>query len=452
MAGRNGRHLTAEEWKGFVSGKLDRRVARRGVRHLLARCEECQLLAANAFLGAPGLLLEIEAREDITRTRYVSELVAMLRSVPERQLHHAAEKVLASGKIASLLVLAPGERRDAIIADPYFQTLGLYERLLEVSRWAHRHDVKQSLELAELALVVAEHLDPDEYAADLRSDYQVSALAHVANANRIAGNIMQAEAMLLLAWKRLADGTGDPKEEALLHRHQADLHLELRQLEEASTSYSRAFDIYVRIDDLHMQGRTLVQQSVALGYVEPERGLALAEVALTLLDGELEPRAVLCARHQIIFCLNELGRAEEAAVLLETSRKLYKQFGDPPTMALLHWVEARINRTKGNAYEAELVLRQIWEQFEKDQRPIDLTLVTLDLVEVLVAQGKTAAAIDFCDAFYPALRDFHMHREGLAMWLLLRKAVSEQTIKYNRFRELGPYFYRSWREPSEQVH
>jgi hypothetical protein len=121
-------------------------------------------------------------------------------------------------------------------------------------------------------------------------------------------------------------------------------------------------------------------------------------------------------------------------------------------MALLHWVEARINRTKGNVYEAELVLRQIWEQFDQDQRPIDLTLVTLDLVEVLVAQGKTEAAIDFCDAFYPALRDFHMHREGLAMWLPLRKAVSEQTIKYNTFREMGQYFYRSWREPSEQVH
>lgn len=201
-----------------------------------------------------------------------------------------------------------------------------------------------------------------------------------------------------------------------------------------------------------MQGRTLVQQSVALGYLEPEKGLELAEVALTPLNGELEPRAVLCARHQVILCLNELGRAEEAAVLLEVSRKLYKQFGDAPTMALLHWVEARINRTRGHVYEAEVVLRQIWVQFEKDQRPIDLTLVTLDLVEALVAQGKTQEAIDLCDAFYPALRDFQMHREGLAMWLLLRRAVSEQAIKDNTFREMGLYYYRSWREPLEQIH
>lgn len=454
MTRRLGRHLTEEEWRNLVLGKLSRADERRGIRHLIADCLECQQNAARAFMEFPELLLsEDAAARDITIRQYVREFTATLVEVPERQIQLANEKVLAMGKVASLISMTPDERREAIRSQKYFQTFGLFERLLEFSRWAHRHDVRQAIELAELAHVVAESLDPKEFPDALRFDYQASALAHVANANRIAGEILAAEVALHSAWKRLAEGSGDRKEEALLHRHQANLYLELRRFDEAYASYLRAYNIYVEIDEPHLQGRTLVQESIAIGFLEPEKGLALAEAALTLIDHEQEPRALLCARHQIIFCLNEMGRTEEAAIVLEMSRKLYKQFGDGPTMARLHWIEARISLARGHLHEAELVLRQIWAQFEKAQVPIDLTLLTIDIVEVLVTQGKSEEAIMLIDRFYPALEDFHMHREGLAMWLLLRKAVAQQTFKENMFKEMGRYYYQAWREPLQpQVH
>jgi tetratricopeptide (TPR) repeat protein len=450
-----GRHLTEEKWRLWWRGELSPWESRLGVRHLLAACPVCSARASATASAAP-----LPPAIAHTMRTYVGQVAVsrnwqrMVAGIPELSRTQAYEKILALGQWAQLATLSPADRREAIRRDASFQTQGLFERLLEQSRSAHRADRALAIELAELALVVAESIRPapPRFSPELLADFRASALAHLANAERIAGDVLAAQVSLERAWAALKDGTGDPIEEALLFRHKGNLLLELRQFDQAYLAYQHAVRLYQEVADIHLQGRTLVQQAIAVGYLDPVAGIELSEQALALIDRDEEPRAELCARHTLIWCLNELGRAEEATALLELTRRLYRQFGDTPTVARLHWLEARIARTRGNTAEAERILRHLWNVFEKLEAPIDLTLLTIDLLEVLALQGKRTEAVELCQVFYPILKSFRMHREGLAMWILLEGTLRDKALKENLFQSMAHYYYRSWREPMEQVH
>jgi tetratricopeptide (TPR) repeat protein len=450
-----GRHLSEAKWRLWWQGELSRSDGRVGVRHLLAGCPVCTERASRTATAVTmPEVVAADLRSYIGQVAVTRNWQQMIAAIPEVAQAQAYEKVLALSQWRYLATLAPADRRETIQDDLTFQTQGLFERLLELSRSAHREDRALAIELAALALEVVENIapQPPRFSRELLADFRATALAHLANAERIAGEVVAAQVSLDKGWQALKEGTGDPVEEALLYRHQGNLALELRHFEDAYAAYQHAVRLYQEVADTHMQGRTLVQQAIAMGYLDPAAGMELAERALALIDRDEEPRAELCARHTLIWCLDDLGRAEEATALLDLTRRLYRQFGDKPTVARLHWLEARIARTRGNAPEAERILRHLWHEFEKLELPIDLTLLTVDLVEVLARQEKRDEAVELCEIFYPILKGFRMHQEGLAMWILLQDTVRDRTIKDNLFQSIARYYYRSWREPMEQVH
>ena len=237
------RHLTEDEWYQFIAGELARPEARMGVRHLLAGCPQCAVTCSAVFSNRPYLQLPSESR-DISERRNLQEFEATVASVSKQNILLSSQKVLALGQWAHLALQNPEQRRERIRSDPKFQTVGLFERLLELSRWAHRYDAAQAVTFAETAYFVAESFTTKRFPSALLADNRVVALAHLANANRIAGDVLAAEAALAAAWRLLPEGSGDPMDEALLHRHQANLALELRRFEEAELSYERAYSIY----------------------------------------------------------------------------------------------------------------------------------------------------------------------------------------------------------------
>jgi tetratricopeptide (TPR) repeat protein len=443
-------HASRELMQRFFRAELSRRDTREVVRHLLARCPEC-LDTAHEIGRMEGFTWE---EADLHRSLlhknpncYNESFLRVLRNADELEAALAREKLRGIG-LWACLEKHPHERRLLMIRnDPRMQCWGLYEQLLEKTREAGFSDPAEAVNIARLALAVVAELDPGHYGEERIADFRAAALGALGNAQRLASDFSEAESAFRQARESLSGGTGDPLEKATLISLEASLLKDLGEFEQAVRLMDQAISIYRELNDRHLEGRTLLQQSATIGFVRPEIGVKLAESGLALIDALREPRLELCGRHTLAWLLNDAGQPREALVMLELSRPVYAQFDDVWTHTRLHWLEGRIARNLGDLVEAEETFQRLWLDLQEPSYAHELTLLSLDLAEVYVARGKHDDASQLVAEFLPMLRSWGMHAEGLAMWLLLQKAVQTRTAHGATFRSVAEYMYRAWYRP-----
>jgi tetratricopeptide (TPR) repeat protein len=403
------KHLTQAEWRQFFAGGLDRARVRAGVRHLLGGCSACTRLAAGAadWGSRPAAGLPRDAAD-------LGGVAAQIHQLddhgPERRwdaanrlFRQALERRQARQQWDLLQRLPPADRSRWIETDPALATVGLCERLIEECGTACCCRPRGAGELGRLAVAVAARLDDRRYSRRLIADLRGRAQACLADARRVAGDLDGAWEALERCEEELDKGTGDPLEIAVLHRSTGDLLADLWRLDEAYDSYSVAADIYAEVGDADLHGQTLVQLALAVGPREPERAIGLLESALAKMAPHADRRAELRAVHGKTWLLNDSGHHHEAAAMLAQTRRLYQRLGDPPTLARLHWLEARIAHRLGRDGDAELVLQRLWHRLRDLELPLELCLLSFDLVEVYVAQGKSSEALPLARTAYPVL-------------------------------------------------
>ncbi|HKV08234.1 MAG TPA: hypothetical protein VJ725_08860 [Thermoanaerobaculia bacterium] len=445
-------HFPRETLELFFQGKLSRDGSREVVRHLLARCPHCVKMASGIARRENLVPVTEEPRSPLPAVRpelYDRVFQKVFSGIEQAETRLAREKLRSIGQWSALEGHPQARRLIMIHNDPRLQNWGLYERLLDEGRQAERRDPAAAVELAELALAVVDHLDPEALGEERLADFRATALAALGNARRLGKDFDGAREAFREAWKALAEGSDDPVEQAALVSREANLLCDLGEFEKAAELLERALALYRDGGDLHFQGRTLLQQALIVGYLEPEKGVELAEEALALIDAVREPRLELCARHNLTWFLNDSGQVREAMAMLETSRSLYAQFADAWTRILLHWLEGRINRSLGDLPEAEHTFKGVWKKLHQRGFQRELALLTVDLVEVYAQQGKFEEATGLVDAFYPLLEEWGMHAEGLAFWRLLREALTARSVEAGVFRRTSIYYRRAWRRPME---
>ncbi|HEV3456687.1 MAG TPA: hypothetical protein VHG32_09010 [Thermoanaerobaculia bacterium] len=385
-------HLTAFQWEQFFDGALEHRHVRAGVRHLLARCPICAPLAAQAAAREEGGDLGPAIPAALERHDTAGRL---LRLAQERRRARQAWDVLSR--------LPPAERLEQIESDPDLATFGLCERLMEECGAACWSQPPAALDLARLALAVAVRVPCTGASRCLLADLRGRALARLADARRVTGDLDGAWEALANCEEELENGTGDPRETAILERSTGDLLADLWRLDDACEAFGAAAQIYCTLEDPDLHGQALTQLALAVGPREPERAIELLETALAEMSPQGDLRPELRAVHGKIWLLNDSGRPHEAATLLERSRRLYRRLGDPPTLTRLHWLEARIAHRLGRTGEAELTLQRLWHRLRDLELPLEHCMLSFDLIQVYVAQGKTAAALPLAQACYPVL-------------------------------------------------
>jgi tetratricopeptide (TPR) repeat protein len=447
-------HFPRETIELFFRGKLSREETREVVRHLLARCPRC-VEAASGIASRENLISGGERPKGplpaVRPDLYDGVFEKVFSGLEEAEMRLSREKLRATGQWSSLEGHPQARRLVMIHNDKRLHNWGLYERLLEECRQMERRDPSAAVDLAELALAVLDHLDSAGLDAERLADFRATAQAALGNARRLAKDFDGAREAFRKAWKLLAEGSDDPFEEASLVSREASLCCDLGEFEEAARLLERALALYREGGDLHFQGRTLLQQALLVGYVEPERGVDLAEEALALIDAVREPRLELCARHNLTWFLNDNGQVREAMAMLETSRNLYSQFADAWTRILLHWLEGRITRSLGDLPEAEHTFKGVWKKLRERGFQRELTLLTVDLVEVYAQQGKLEEATGLVEAFHPLLEEWGMHAEGLAFWRFLHEALTARSVESGVFRKTSLYYRRAWRRPNGRV-
>lgn len=169
----------------------------------------------------------------------------------ERHLTEAHERVqrerqLAAVQWGSLEGHPPARRLIMARNDERLCHWGLFDLLLEKSRETVETSTPASAELAELALAVAERLDPEVYGEERVADFKTAALAALGDARRRAGDLAGARLAFQQARINLEMGTGDLLEEASLLGDLVKLLCDLGEYGKAAQSLERASALYRR--------------------------------------------------------------------------------------------------------------------------------------------------------------------------------------------------------------
>ena len=441
-------HIPEELLERFLRLEASRQESQQIVRHLLGGCSQCSELSHRLVLET-GAFGPIEAsRKAGWEQAYEEAFARTLAFASEEEQKLALEKLRGWAQWAQLEPLNPQLRFVTVGSDSHFHTFGLYDRLLEASRWYRQTEPSEAVDIVRLAILVAERLDPATLGEERVADLKAAAWAALGNAHRIAEDFEGARRAFNEAWRLLESGTGDPTEEARLISLEASYMKDIGEFEVAETSLEEAFQLYQRVKDTHEQGRILLQMGEIIGHTQPERGIDHIRKSMVLLDGSKEPRLMLCAQHALARFLNDTGHSEEALAVLERARPIYKQFRDDLIQLRMHWLEGRIAFRLGEYAEAESIFGQLWEEFRARNLNQEVVLVTIDLARVIAAKGEPGRAAQLAAECFSIMKHWGLHKDALAAWLVFQDALSQGRGIAEIFERVGEYYRRHWFLPA----
>jgi tetratricopeptide (TPR) repeat protein len=366
----------------------------------------------------------------------------------DRERALAKERAEAPGLFVEL-TRHPREQRDLLLSSPRFHTWGLFELLLERSLEAGINLPARGEELGLLALQLSEHLDAQFYGEALIEDLRSRAWGYTGNSYRLRSDLQAADEAFIAAYEHLQRGTQDQMERAILLDLEASLRRDQRRFEKAFKLLRRAVAIFLEIDQRHRAGRSLVNLSTVYHYAgEPERGIPILFQAIELIDPELEPRLLLCARHNLIDDLAEAGRFLEAQKLYRETRPLYRSFPDAWSQNRRNWVKGKISYGLGQVEPAESLFLSARDGFIHEGIPYDTALVSLELAVLYAEQGRMKDLKRLAAEMVPIFSSLHIHREALAALAYFRQAVETEQVSLALVNGIAAYLRRAEHDPS----
>jgi len=431
-------HLTREAIQSFLQAALPQAQTSCYLQHLLEGCPRCSRLLRG----------ELNRKRGTPPEGYSQAFLEALSTVVDRQAPLALERIAAPGRAAYLNERSWPQRRLLVANDPRFRTWGLCERLIHESRqriWCLHPDTL--LDWARCALLVGEHLDKAHYGAAHVADLMADVHTNLSNAHRLRSEFQAARRHLDTAREMLAGGTGDELEQVRLTSYEASLLISLGHFERAVEILDRECGRLRRYHEDQLEAKLLVQTGAALSYYNPAQGVEVQRKALELLDTRLSPRLALCARQVLITCLNASGRTQEALMLFQANRKLFRQFPDRWAQLHLSWTEARLSFDLGHVEEADAAYQRLWtDAFELDLR-LETALISLDIIEIQIALRRHEEAVQVAGRLIDLFAAWGVHRRAMQAWSLLITALRQHTASRGLVSELARYLRRAWRNP-----
>lgn len=358
------------------------------------------------------------------------------------------ERAAAPELVDELLHLPPAERPALAGSGRRYRTLAVCELLIERSFEEGFEDPPRSAEIAELAVLLSDGLDAEQYGHAVVQDLRARAWAYLGNARRIGSDLTGAEQALARAEALSEEGSADPLEEARLLDLRASLLSDQGWFEKAAEILDVVIDIYEEVRDPHRKGRALISQGLFLSYAGcPERTVDLIRQGLALIDQATESRLVLMARHNLAWALNDCGRPEEALRYLESFRPCYAGFPNAWTGLRLLWLEGRIAAGLGRLDEAEERLREVRERFVEQGLGYDASMVTLDLAALYLKEGRGAEVRKLSAEMLPIFLSQDVHRQALAALAAFQQAAEMDRATPRLVQEIAAYLMRARRNP-----
>lgn len=435
------RHLTVETLRAVAEGEVQAHEVIRGLLdHLLAICPECRRAWRQVVLpgrGRPG------------EPSYGGAFERALALARSRGPDLAKEKAAAPALVAELVQASEPEQVFLLSTDRRFLTWGVCDLLINESHQAAFEDPEVAETLAQLAISLGNRLQPRVYGIAFLSDVKALAWAYLGNAQRVRSDLRSAEQALQTAEELLAAGTGDALIRAQVLNLQASLLRDQRRFEESQQLLEEVIQIYRHAGDVQLEGRTLIQKADAYREVGmPSGAIPLLHRALRLIAADTDTRLVLCAHHNLVYCLLESGRRDEAEAHFRELAPLYGQFTDFSTHQRRSWLEGKLAAAAGQYEEAERAFQEVRRGYVEREIGYDAALVSLDLAALYAAHGRGEEVRRLAEEMLPIFRSRDIHREALAALLVFQQAARAEAVSLGMVEQVAAYLRRARRDPS----
>jgi tetratricopeptide (TPR) repeat protein len=432
-------HLTRELWRAVSQGRHDpSALPLRALSHLMELCPTCKE-ELDAF--------EREAEDEGYAYTYPVSIERSAEWAREKAEEISAEREEAQFQLTELLALPARERLVAIERAPQqFRGPALAELLIEASRAQMPGAPRESLALAELSAVLLMHTEWSPIVVELYA----RALAHMANALRVSGQLPEASRLFHAARFVLRyEAGGDRLVQAEMDHIEGAIRRAERRFSDAEILLLRATTAY--------QGeglpRLAAQSLLTLGVMHQElrdgtRAAAAAQEALEMLNDEQEPRLCFIARHNLADGLCAEGQYAEASQLLAENQPLARRYGDSLSNLRVAWVEGKIARGLGQFEEAESHFLAARHGFLQQGIAYDAALVSLELALLYLEERRTAEVKHLAAEMVAVFEQQEVHREATVALMLFHDAAEMERVSAEQVRQLMTYLMQARRDPA----
>jgi tetratricopeptide (TPR) repeat protein len=468
-----GKHLDADRLRHFMTAELPPGEMRHVLRHLLRGCGICQELAREVWnlpggqisfsaILQPAILQDAQAAEPgpapspvapasaaADDAGYEAALDRVFSRISREEAAVEAARQRADDLYAELVQHPPAHQELLVQNSARFRDRMVCEKLLGASHEEGFREPARSLQLASLALRVAERLAEGGTDVDLLAGLRARAWAQVGNASRIGGDLYGAATAFQAADGLLA---ANPRvgliDKAQVLSLKAVLCRERRQFAEAGRLFDRAIAIYRRLGQTNQMGRAVAQKALVLQQASDPKGcLALLHRALELVDPHDDPRTYLSVRHNLIVALVDDDRPREAFALLFHTRPLYLKIGDRMILLRLRWLEGQVAQALHRLEQAEAAFREVRQAFVELGIAYEVAQVSLDLAAVYAAQGRTAEMRRLAEEMLVFFESHQVHREAMAALALFCNAASRESAGVALVQEVVTFLKQARNTP-----
>jgi tetratricopeptide (TPR) repeat protein len=371
----------------------------------------------------------------------------------------------AASLLAELMQHPPAHQELLVHNSARFRDRMLCENLLAASHEEGFREPSRSLQLARLAIGVAERLaaagaepaaaEPTLLAGsastelELLAGLRARAWAQVGNALRIGSDHGAAMAAFQTAEALLA---ANPRvglvDKARVLDLKASLCRDRREFSEAERLLDRVIAIHRRLGQSNLMGRAIAQKATVLHQAGDLEGcLVLLHQALDLADPHDDPRWHLAVRHNLISALVNDGRPREAFALLFHTRPLYLKMGDRMQLLRLRWLEGQVAQGLHRLEQAEAAFREVRDAFVELGIAYDAALVSLDLAAVYAEQGRTPEMRRLAEEMVVFFESRQIHREAMAAVLLFCNAAAAERAGLGLVQEIAAFLKQARNTP-----
>jgi tetratricopeptide (TPR) repeat protein len=382
--------------------------------------------------------MAVAGRKAVTETRRkMTEKVRRERAAQARRRAGTLWKDLQG--------MAPPRRREAVEAERKYWTWALAERLCAESVRAAAHRADGALELAGLALRVAE-LAPGGEAWSSR--LQGYAWAFVGNARRVQGDLPRAEEAFVRSdrlWEAGAAADPGVLDASRVLDLKASLRRQQGRYEEALTLLDKAL---AASPTREARSRILVMKATTLTrYGDCEQAVDVLQQAEHLTDGTMDLRLPWLIRFTLTLNLWQLKRYAEAAARLSEIRELAARLGNELDLVRVLWLEGRVVAGLGQRDEALLALGQVRRYFTMNQIAYDAALASLEVAVLYLEQGRTREVKRLAEEMLWIFKGQGVHQEALAALRLFYEAARKEEASADLARRLVQYLLKARDNP-----
>lgn len=297
----------------------------------------------------------------------------------------------ASVAVVDLLLRTPREQWADSAGKPEMMTSGALERLGNFVAQALGREPRQALAVAELAVSIAEVMDPGAYPRPVVAQLRAHAWKDLAKALLYLGRFAEALAAIERAEAATA-GVG-----ALAHDRAIVLVVRaatLQEMDRHTESFALLAECKAVFRD-HGDRRRLLLCGIAEGVLlhRLRKYREAREAYLLLLTGSpMDEEAAACLQNAIGHCSADLGDYSAAQVHLSRAIEMFHRLGQPLQAAKAELGRGRVFVRTGQTARGIAHLRAIRSEFLRHGMTEEAGLCGLEIVEAMLLRKNAAEA------------------------------------------------------------